>query len=174
MKKFPIIILFTLLALVANAQEEEKFEFPTHEIYSQFVGEWTMIYANMKDGKTVASGRGESVSSLDLKNTILQFENEFEHKIGIVKTKYIIGYDVLKKKYYLFTYSSANDTPVFMYGEYKPDEKLFEFRNFEGEQKDGDVKVELKVARDDKVTFQSFVMSGGDNVLFLNIGFVRK
>ena len=174
MNKIIILVIFSMFSFILNAQEEEKFEYPTHEIYSQFVGNWTMVYANMKEGKTVSSGRGESVSSLDLKNTILQFENEFEHKIGLVKTKYIIGYDVLEKSYFLFTYSSANDTPVFMYGDYIPEKKAFEFRNYEGEQKDGDVKATLEVAREDKITFQSYVMSNGENELFLNIGYIKK
>ena len=75
MKKLVLFLIFIAVTLSLQSEEKRPLEFPTHEIYNQFAGNWTMIYANMKDGKTVASGRGIATSKLEMRNTILEFRN---------------------------------------------------------------------------------------------------
>jgi hypothetical protein len=174
MKRIVLLVIVLAMTLSLSSKENSPLEFPTHEIYSQFAGEWTMIYANIKDGETLASGRGISTSKLDMRNTILEFRNEFEHKIGKVVSKYVIGFDVQSKGYYLITYSSANEAPIVMFGKYNKDEKNFVFYSNKDTKLDGNIKAVLKKERDDKVVFKSFILLEGKEELFLNVGFVRE
>jgi len=174
MKKLVLFVIFFAVTMSLKSEENRSLEFPTHEIYNQFAGDWTMIYANIKDGKTVASGRGTATSNLVMRNTILEFRNEFDHKIGKVVSKYVIGFDVQSNGYYLITYSSANEAPVLLFGKYNKEEKNFVFYSNKDKKLDGNVKVVLQKEREDKVAFKSFILSEGEEVLFLNVGFVRK
>ncbi len=184
MKKIVLGLFLLLTTLQVKAQNDWNFDYPTSEVYSQFVGEWTTVYSSQGEAKTVAgekgetisrmNGRGESVSKMNLKNTVVEFETEFQFDISEIITKMVIGYDIIERKYFLISYSSSNEPPAVLYGEYSPKKKMFLFKSYEGEPKENDVIVEFEATREDKLTYKTYVQMKGKSELFLSIGFMKK
>lgn len=174
MKKI-VFSLILMTVFISYAKENSPYySESTQKIFENYIGEWNVIYANRTDKGTPAGGRGVSVSTLTMGKTILQFENKLNFELGDIISYYIIGYDKNIQKYYFLTYDNASETPALLWGEYNKDKKMFEFKNYKGIPANGDMRLVIKFAREDKILINSYIITDGEENVSLDMALIKK
>jgi hypothetical protein len=174
MKKIILIaILFTTVALFAK-DTSPYYSSPHHKVFEQFLGDWEVIYANRTDKGVPTGGRGEATTQLDLGKTVLNVKSRLGFDLGKVDLSFIIGYDKNFSKYYFISYDNSGETPALFWGEYIAESKLFEFKTYEKYPSEGDIRLVLKLERQDKFTVKSYIRTNGVDKVSTDMAYVKK
>ncbi len=174
MKKIILIaLLFTTVTLFAK-DTSPYYSNPHHKVFEQFLGDWEVIYANRTDKGVPTGGRGEATTQLDLGKTVLNIKSKLGFDLGKVDLSFIIGYDKNFSKYYFISYDNSGETPALFWGEYIAESKLFEFKTYEKYPSEGDIRLVLKLERQDKFTVKSYIRTNGVDKVSTDMAYVKK
>lgn len=168
-----IVLLFTTVSLFAN-DISPYYSSPHHKVFEQFLGDWNVIYANRTNKGVPSGGRGVAEAKLDFGKTILKIDSKLDFELGEVNVYFILGYDKNQSKYYFLTYDNASETPAVIWGEYKPESKLFEFKNYDKSPKEGDIRLLVTLERSDKFTVKSYIRTNGVDEVSTDMAFIKK
>lgn len=174
MKKIILIaLLFTTVTLFAK-DTSPYYSTPHHKIFEKFLGKWDVIYANKTDKGMPTGGRGEAESDLDLGKTVLQIESKLGFDLGEINLYFIIGYDKNLSRYYFLSYDNSGETPALFWGEYIAESKLFEFKTYDKYPSEGDIRLEIKLEREDKFTVKSYIRTSGEDKVSTDMAYIKK
>lgn len=172
-KMILVVLLFTAVTLLAK-DVSPYYSSPHHKIFEKFLGDWNVIYANRSEKGIPSGGRGVAVSKLELGETVIKIESKLEFDLGEVNSYFIMGYDKNQSKYYFITYDNSGETPAVVWGEYIAESKLFEFKNYDKFPNEGDLRLIVKLERDDKFTVKSYIRINGVDEVSTDMAFIKK
>ena len=174
MKKLILVLL--LISAVASLAEEKSpyYSVPSHKVFEKFVGDWDVIYANRTDKGVPSGGRGEAEVELELGKTVLKIKSELDFDLGEVESYFILGFDKNFSKYYFLSYDNSGETPALFWGEYIAESNLFEFKNYDKYPKEGDIRLIIKVEREDKFTVKSYIRTNGKDKVSTDMAYIKK
>lgn len=168
-----IVLLFTAVTLLAK-DTSPYYSSPHHKVFENFLGDWDVIYANRTDKGVPTGGRGEAKSILELGQTVLKIESKLGFDLGEINLYFIIGYDKHQSKYYFLNYDNSGESPALFWGEYIAESKLFEFKNYDKFPNEGDVRLEIKLERNDKFIVKSYIRTNGSDKVSTDMAYVKK
>lgn len=174
MKKFIFIFLITAIVTATAIERSPYYSSPHHKVFEQFLGEWDVIYANRNDKGIPSGGRGVAMSDLELGKTVLRISSKLDYDLGEIQLYTVIGYDKNLSKYYFVSYDNSGATPSLFWGEYKSGSRMFEFKNYEKYPSEGDIRLEVKLERDDKFIIKSYIRSNGNDVVSTDMAYIKK
>lgn len=174
MRKIVISLIFCTAMISFAKASSPYYSTATQKVFENYIGQWNVVYSNQTDKGMPVGGRGVSVSTLTMGKTILQFENKLDFKLGNITTYYLIGYDKNAQKYYFLSYNDASDSPALLWGEYLKDKQMFEFKNYEGKPQNGDMRLDIKFERKDKLLINSYTLIDGEEKPTLDMAYIKK
>ena len=174
MKKLVLILIVLMTIATVAADKSPYYSSPSHKLFEQFLGDWDVIYANRTDKGVPTGGRGEAESVLDLGKTVLKIESKLGFDLGEINLYFIIGYDKNLSKYYFLTYDNSGETPALFWGEYISESKLFEFKTYDKYPSEGDVRLVVKLERNDKFTVKSYIRTNGVDKVSTDMAYIKK
>lgn len=172
-KMILVVLLFTTVTLLAK-DVSPYYSNPHHKIFEKFLGDWNVIYANRTEKGIPTGGRGLATSNLELGGTVLKIDSKLEFDLGEVNSYFLLGYDKNKSKYYFITYDNSGETPAVIWGDYIAESKLFEFKNYDKFPNEGDLRLIIKLERDDKFTVKSYIRTNGADNVSTDMAFIKK
>jgi hypothetical protein len=174
MKKFVLVLLLFAVGTTLAEEKSPYYSVPSHKVFEKFLGEWDVIYANRTDKGVPSGGRGEAKVELDLGSTVLEINSTLGFDLGDVNLYFILGYDKNFSKYYFLSYDNSGETPALFWGEYIAESNLFEFKNYDKYPSEGDVRLIIKLEREDKFTVKSYIRTNGVDKVSTDMGYIKK
>lgn len=174
MKKLILVLL--LFATVASIAGETSpyYSVPSHKVFEQFLGEWDVIYANRTEKGVPSGGRGEAKAELDLGKTVLNVKSKLAFELGDIDLHFVLGYDKHFSKYYFISYDNSGETPALFWGEYIAESNIFEFKNYDKYPSEGDIRLVIKLEREDKFTVKSYLRTNGLDKVSTDMAYIKK
>jgi len=126
-----LLVIFVCSHSFAQSNEDffrEYYTFNTkHEKLAQFQGKWKLaIELHSKEGPEYA--QGISLINLVLNYRILEFKDSIISSVGIpYESRTYIGYDGIRKKYFLVSFNSLTNAVVILNGTYLENQNQFIF-----------------------------------------------